>query len=158
MADHFKSVHFKNYKALKNFSIQLNEFNVLVGPNNAGKSTIIGAFRFLSEGLRKAKFKSPEHVHSLKGLAYNIPLDDIPIATENIFSDYDDSEPATIDFNFSSGARLQLYFPDNDLCYLICHPLGKISQNSFRFQAGVRRVDWVCASSRAGRAQRAALS
>lgn len=46
------SVHFKRYKAFANFKISLQDFNVLVGPNNAGKSTIIGVFRILAEGLR----------------------------------------------------------------------------------------------------------
>jgi len=40
VSDHFQSVRFKNYKALKNFSINLDEFNVLVGPNNAGKTGV----------------------------------------------------------------------------------------------------------------------
>jgi energy-coupling factor transporter ATP-binding protein EcfA2 len=134
VADHFQSVEFRNYKALKHFSIKLNEFNVLVGPNNAGKSTIIGAFRFLSEGIRKARSKSPGYVHAARTTGYQIPLSDIPIATENIFSDYDDSEPATIDFVLASGARLQLLFPENDLCYLIPHPTGRPVRNPSDFK------------------------
>lgn len=56
------SVKFSHYKAFKSFSLKLQDFNVLVGPNNAGKSTIVGAFRILSEGLRRARVKSPERV------------------------------------------------------------------------------------------------
>jgi energy-coupling factor transporter ATP-binding protein EcfA2 len=117
--DQFKSVRFKNYKALRNFSIALGEFNVLVGPNNAGKSTIIGAFHLLAEGIRKARSKSPEYVNSVRATGYQVPLGDIPIATENIFSDYDDSEPATIDFEFSNGSSLRLLFPENDSCFML---------------------------------------
>lgn len=57
---HFTSVKFKNFKALKHFSVSLREFNVLVGPNNSGKSTILGAFRILAEGIRKASSREPE--------------------------------------------------------------------------------------------------
>lgn len=32
------SIRFRNYKAFRDYSISLNPFNVLVGPNNAGKS------------------------------------------------------------------------------------------------------------------------
>jgi predicted ATPase len=56
------SIEFKEYKALGNFSLRLNNRNVLVGPNNCGKSTIIGAFRVLAEALRTARSKSPERI------------------------------------------------------------------------------------------------
>lgn len=123
----FTSVVFRNYKALKNYSISLNHFNVLVGPNNAGKSTIIGAFRILAEGMRKALARSPEYipVDGFQGWGYRVPLDDLPIATENIFSDYDVTQPATIEFRLSGGNKLELIFPEQNACYLRCKTDGK---------------------------------
>lgn len=105
MKDRFTSVTFKNYKALKKYSLSLNEFNVLVGPNNAGKSTIIGAFKILYEGMRKASARKAQYIGAagVSAWGYNIPLDDIPVAIDNIFTDYDDSEPAIIEFRLSSG-------------------------------------------------------
>lgn len=123
LSDHFKRVSFKNYKALKRFEISLGELNVLVGPNNAGKSTVIGAFRLLSEGLRQARARKPKYLSAVKVWGYSVPLSNIPISTENIFSDYDDSEPATIKFELSSGHALELIFPEIDVCYLV--PLSK---------------------------------
>ncbi|MGB7748437.1 MAG: AAA family ATPase [Verrucomicrobiia bacterium] len=35
------SIRFRNYKAFRDYSISLAPFNVLVGPNNAGKSTVL---------------------------------------------------------------------------------------------------------------------
>jgi len=52
------SVRFRNFKAFKDFSVSLDHMNILVGPNNSGKSTIIGAFRALDAGLRKARARS----------------------------------------------------------------------------------------------------
>lgn len=123
----FTRVTFKNYKALKRFSLSLNEFNVLVGPNNAGKSTIVGVFRILSEGIRRASSKKPLFINhqSIRDIGYNVPLEGLPIATENIFTNYDDSEPATIEFRLSSGDKLRLVFPENDLCYLVCDAQDK---------------------------------
>lgn len=123
----FTSVTFRNYKALKSYSISLNHFNVLVGPNNAGKSTIIGAFRILSEGMRKAASRNPEYIQAtgIEGWGYRIPLDDLPIATENIFSDYDNSQPAIIEFRLSGGNKLELIFPEQNTCYLKCKNEGK---------------------------------
>ena len=122
LKDRFTSVLFRNYKALKHFSVTLSEFNVLVGPNNAGKSTIVGAFRILSEGMRQASSKKavPISVRSFDSRGHRVPLKGLPIATENIFTNYDDLEPAVIEFTLSSGNKLKLVFPENDACYLIC--------------------------------------
>ena len=48
----FTSVTFRNFKAFRNFSLSLRHMNVLVGPNNAGKSTALAAFRVLAAGLQ----------------------------------------------------------------------------------------------------------
>ncbi len=53
-------IRFRNYKAFQDYSVTLRKFNVLVGPNNAGKSTVLGAIRMLSEGIRRARSKSPQ--------------------------------------------------------------------------------------------------
>jgi len=47
-------VSFVNFKAFEQYSLTIDQVNVLVGPNNSGKSTIIGAFRALDSGLRIA--------------------------------------------------------------------------------------------------------
>ena len=48
------SIEFRNYKALKCYSLSLQPMNLLVGPNNCGKSTVIDAFKILSVALRRA--------------------------------------------------------------------------------------------------------
>ena len=127
LQDRFTRIEFKNYKALERFSVALHEFNVLVGPNNAGKSTILGALRILSEGMRKARSRKPEYIShaAINGLGYHVPLSDLPVATENIFTNYDDSEPATIEFTLLSGNKLRLIFPENDVCYMVCDAIRK---------------------------------
>ena len=111
--DQFTSVSFRNYKALRQYSVSLRRFNVLVGPNNSGKSTILGAFRILAEGMRKAAARNPEWIHlrEEESWGYRVPLDELPIAMENVFSNYDDSQPAKIDFRLSSGNRIELKMP-----------------------------------------------
>jgi len=107
--------------------LALNEFNVLVGPNNAGKSTIVGVFRILSEGIRRASSRKPIYIdhESIRSPGYNVPLEGLPVATENIFTNYDDSDLATIEFRLSSGNKLRLVFPENELCYLLCDAKDK---------------------------------
>ena len=121
----FTRAVFSRYKALRHFSVTFEDFNVLVGPNNAGKSTIIGAFRILSEGIRIAASRKPQYHQSIESYGYRVPLSDLPVATEAIFTDYDDSEPATIEFTLASKDKLRLIFPQNNLCYLICEPQAR---------------------------------
>ena len=120
--DRFVKVEFKNYKALKNFSLTLTDLNIMVGPNNAGKSTIIGAFKILSEGIKRARSRTPEHLYFKDGgvFGYTVPLSNIPVASENILTNYDTREPAEIKFSLSSGNSLKLIFPEDNVCYLQC--------------------------------------
>lgn len=115
------SIKFAHYKAFSNFSLNLQEFNVLVGPNNSGKSTIVGSLRILHEGLRRARAKSPERLH-VDGVAcygYKLNLDGLPVASENIFHDYDDSRTASVIFRLSNENKLTLFFPEAGVCLLV---------------------------------------
>jgi energy-coupling factor transporter ATP-binding protein EcfA2 len=120
---HISSIRFKNYKSFRRYTITLNKFNVLVGPNNSGKSTIIGSLKILSEGIRKAKSRTPIKIKGPEGidtLGYEIDLKNVPVATENIFYNYDDSEPAIITFNLSNKNYLKLFFFEPGFCYMVC--------------------------------------
>lgn len=131
------SVKFLHYKAFSNFSITLHEFNVLVGPNNSGKSTIVGAFRILSEGLRRARAKSPERVQvdGIVMVGYKLNLEGLPVAAENIFHEYDDSKPAKITFKLSNGNSLSLYFPEQESCVLVAEPKSGEIRTPKQFRA-----------------------
>jgi energy-coupling factor transporter ATP-binding protein EcfA2 len=115
------SIAFRRYKAFQDFSISLQEFNVLVGPNNSGKSTIIGALRILSEGIRHARARSPVplRIEGRNTWGYSIDLKGLPIASENVFYNYQDSEPAEVRFRVSNGKVLKLYFPEQHSCYML---------------------------------------
>ena len=134
MRNKFTRVVFKRYKALRQFSVKLSEFDVLAGPNNAGKSTIVGAFRILSEGMRIASYRKPQYHSSIEAMGYRVPLQELPVATENIFTNYDDSEPASIEFTMFSKDKMKLIFPHNDLCYLVCEPTTRPISTSRQFQ------------------------
>ena len=130
------SVRFSRYKALREFSLALDRFNILVGPNNSGKSTILGAFRILAEAIRKARTKSPTFVVGPQGdtRGYEISLGNVPVATENVFHNYDEDQPASVTFRVSTGARLILFFPQRGVCNLICETPGRAitSPSAFR--------------------------
>lgn len=118
---HITSIRFSNYKSFDQFSVSLSQFNILVGPNNAGKSTIIGALKILAEGIRKAKARKPVLIQDPKDhqvYGYQVDLSQVPVATENIFHNYNDDSFAVIRFRLSDGTFLQLFFPENNVCYL----------------------------------------
>ena len=118
----FTSVRFSKYKAFRNFSVSLQRFNVLVGPNNSGKSTILGAFRILSEGIRRARARRPTlfNIHGATTSGYRLELGNLPVSTENVFTDYDDSNPATVTFRLSNRNTLKLIFSEVGFCIMTC--------------------------------------
>jgi hypothetical protein len=117
----FNFVDFKHYKGFESLSLNLHRTNILVGPNNCGKSTIIGAFRLLEVCLRRARTKNAELVTGPNGEAfgYRIGGEQLPISLENVHTNYADVD-STITFRLSNGNRLLLYFPrDTEGCTLI---------------------------------------
>jgi AAA15 family ATPase/GTPase len=135
----FVRVDFSRFKAFDAFSIHLRHFNILVGPNNSGKSTILAAFRILAAAMRKATSRKPEIIRGPDRLSthgYMIDLSAASVAEENIFYNYDDSEVATIKFTLSNNNVLLLYFPEQASCYLSPDAQGRpiLSPSTFRSQ------------------------
>jgi AAA15 family ATPase/GTPase len=93
----FVGINFKNYKGFSNYSLRLQPLNILVGPNNCGKSTVIGAFRILEVALRRARTKNPELVEGPNGITfgYRLSRDTLPISLENVHTDYDEKTLAS---------------------------------------------------------------
>jgi energy-coupling factor transporter ATP-binding protein EcfA2 len=116
----FVRVEFYRFKAFKRFTLELKHFNILVGPNNAGKSTILAAFRILAAAMRRAGARKAKLLRGPEGaeLGYDIDLTAISVAEENIFYNYDDSEAAYIIFRLSNKSSLTLHFPEQGVCFL----------------------------------------
>ena len=121
-------VRFENFKALGDFTIQLNAMNIIVGPNNSGKSTVISAFRLLEFGLRRANARRPERVPDLpRQLSEHFQADGYQITQEltsvplrNIHTDLE-SVATTVVFTLSNRNSLCIYFPADDIgVYMLC--------------------------------------
>src|SRR4051812_25565158 len=115
----FVQVNFRRFKAFERFDLPLRPFNILVGPNNAGKSTVLAAFRILAAAMRRANARGPSLLQGPQGqtYGYDVDLRTVSVAEENLFYNYDESSPATVRFRISNGNALLLYFPDPGICY-----------------------------------------
>ncbi len=117
-----RSVDYRNFKALARFHLSFERMNLLVGPNNAGKSTIGDSLRLLSAGIRAARSRSPTRFRDfdhVERYGYQIAVGNLGISTVNVHTDYAE-EAATATFTLTNGNRLRLYFPpEEDICYLM---------------------------------------
>lgn len=94
--------------------------NILVGPNNCGKSTIISAFRILDVGLKIAFSKKAARIPSPSGgftFGHRIPSENIPVTIENVHTDYEETD-TRIEFRISNGNTLVLHFPSTEGCFI----------------------------------------
>ncbi|MBP1858196.1 ATP-dependent nuclease [Rhizobium herbae] len=135
MLHQFTNVEFSRFKAFRQFNLKLKHFNILVGPNNAGKSTILAAFRILAAAMRKASARKATLVRGPGGMVtgYEIDLSTISVAEENIFYNYDDDEAASVKFTLSNQNSLTLYFPEQGICHLLPDAQGKHFANPSDF-------------------------
>lgn len=129
------SIRFFNFKSLRNFVVSLQDMNVLVGPNNSGKSTIISALRILEVALRRAKSKNAEPIqlpNGMHGHGHHLSLSQLSLSLENVATDYN-SEDSRIEFRLSNKNRLHLYFPSDGGCTLYWETEGAAVTTAGRF-------------------------
>jgi len=134
-----RRLRFQNFKGLRDFSLTLDHMNLLVGPNNAGKSTIVGAFRALAVAMRTASARKPQLLQGPGGprRGYQIPMDEIPISLENAVSDYREDVDATVHFELTNGNVMLLTFPPGGGCRLFASigPDGPAPSDTRRFKS-----------------------
>lgn len=137
MADSVRitSVQLSEFKAFARYSLALEHLNILVGPNNSGKSTIIGAIRALAAGLRVARSRPPERINILgaRVVGYRVRESALPISLENVHTDYGSNE-AKITFNLNNGNKLHLVFPGAEGCFLIPESRSETIRSAHTFR------------------------
>ncbi len=118
-----RRIEFSNFKAFSSYSLSLGEVSILVGPNNSGKSTVIGALRTLDAAVRFARGRSPVRIRiGEEGIiGYRVPNESVPISLENVQTDYNGNE-ARVLFYLSNGNILVLIFLNDGGCILLPRP------------------------------------
>ena len=114
------SVKLTNFKRFESFYFSARSANVLVGPNNSGKSSILDVLRVAHACLRYTRSISPRaievpHIGIVYG--YHLPYNSLPIPLANVATNYSDSD-AVIEIRCSNGNRLLIRLnPDRPILF-----------------------------------------
>jgi len=108
-----ESIHFKNYRCFADHELPLNKETIVVGMNNAGKSTIVEGLRLLAIITQRHKNlpfrKVPDWIDlPLSHRGVGVSLSGLNISWENIFHRYQDP-PGKIFASFSNGYKLTVH-------------------------------------------------
>ena len=88
-----------NFRKFQKFSLRLREGNILVGPNNSGKSSILDAFRILDACCRNARRRNPQLLDmGGQGVfdGYEVPETVLPFKLANTTFNYADDDAIVV--------------------------------------------------------------
>lgn len=111
-----KRIKMKNYRSFKDFTINFSAGACLVGPNNAGKSTILTALRLADTLLRlaharRATGRFVDHGRWFYG--HEVPLSDFPSLRESLRHEFYGYE-ARLELTWKGGNQLIAVWPEED--------------------------------------------
>lgn len=106
-----------NFRTFRDFSISFGDGTYFVGPNNAGKSTILTALRTADVLIRfahrrKASLRCSHNGRNIAG--YPLVLSDFPALQESVRYEFHDNSEARFELTLRSGARLVAVWPKVD--------------------------------------------
>lgn len=108
-----RSLSLKNFKAFETFRVSFNGDAYLVGPNNAGKSTVIAALRSVANMVRMASRAQPSQSFEIDGFqqtGYWFTSTQIDLVDENLQHEFHQVE-TRLKAKFDSGATLEAVWP-----------------------------------------------
>ena len=114
MSLRISSVQLRNFRGFREHNVSLEPSNVLVGQNNAGKSTFIEALRLLAVAIRKIQIGPyqplPEWLDGeALGFGVRCSFEAVDFDFQNIHHNYSSEKPARLQAVFSNRARVTLW-------------------------------------------------
>ncbi|MGA9875159.1 MAG: AAA family ATPase [Solirubrobacteraceae bacterium] len=103
----------RNFKAFSSFSVTFGDESLLVGPNSAGKSTIIAALRASAQMMRQARHRSADRVASAahgRVRCYGFSSEGVQLVSENLRHEFRNVE-TQIEVSFKGGSSLTAVWP-----------------------------------------------
>jgi len=114
-------IELRNFKRFQHFVVKTRDGNILVGPNNSGKSSILDALRIFEACYRYTKQKRPSLIR-LDGEyfdGFEIPESYLPMSLDNITTNYNEND-AIVKITHSNGsiANIRLH-PERSVKFII---------------------------------------
>ncbi|WP_159103578.1 ATP-dependent nuclease [Streptomyces sp. CS149] len=109
-----KEVKFTSFKAFGNFAMTFKGASLLVGPNSAGKSTILTSLRLAETCLRLAKRTRPNTSNLHAGsyyLSYPVPTRDFAALNESVRHNFRDDE-TSMELSWRNGCKMRIVWPE----------------------------------------------
>lgn len=107
-----KKLTINNFRCFKNTTVVFQDVSILVGRNNAGKSTLIEALKVISTVVRKYRnlsfIRPPEWIPNETDNGVSPSMENQNISDKGIFNMYG-SPPAVIEAYFSNGCSIRAY-------------------------------------------------
>jgi predicted ATPase len=103
-----------NFKAFEQHTIHFRGSAFLVGPNSAGKSTIIEALRLCAQLLQHARHFAASEMREYGGLhlwAYSFGLEQFEFVSENLRHEFQEELETRIDLRFKGVGTLRVVWP-----------------------------------------------
>jgi hypothetical protein len=130
-----KTLHLKNFRGFEDHLVPLHQKTIIVGKNNAGKSTIVESLRLISlvaNRYQRLQFSNVPRWLDLpkreKGVAPSLRNTEINL--DSVFNNYADP-PAVIAAVFESGATVTIYVgEEGEIHAVLRNAKGEIISNS----------------------------
>lgn len=118
-----RSIQFQNFRCFLEHEISFTKLCLLVGRNNAGKSTVVDALRLVS--LVTARYQTSNYSDVPSWLdapqrerGFSPSLRGYPLNLETVFHRYSDP-PAVLKATFDSGESIKVYIGQNSLLHAV---------------------------------------
>lgn len=113
-----ESVRLENFRGFRDHTVALLPTTVLVGQNNAGKSTLIDALRILAIAIRRAGMAryeaTPDWLGSATtGQGYRLLFDTIDFDFMNLQYNHDRSDPALLTLTYDDGVSARVWLRES---------------------------------------------
>jgi energy-coupling factor transporter ATP-binding protein EcfA2 len=111
-----RSLQLHSFKGFQQFTVTFPKDAVLVGPNNAGKSTLIAALRAAASMVRTAGRLRPQATHDVHGterFGFNFVGQDVGLIEENLRHELRDNE-TRLTLKFEGDGSLEALWPPGE--------------------------------------------
>ena len=130
-----KKLVFKNYRCFEHSEIALRNIAILVGNNNAGKSTVIEALRivaYTAQHFHTARYVSPPSSLQLPAITkgINLNLSGLKIDLRTVVFQYKEDTNAEIVAHFDQDIKIKVYLTA-DVAFAIIENNGNMIRSSY---------------------------